>query len=102
MATNDTLMNSVPDYRRFFTVDELFNHAHTVALRHPNLARYQIVGHSRNAEAIPMVSIGNGSKSILLYACPHPNEPIGSLLVHFLLDTLFEYEELLKKYTWHL
>lgn len=101
-VTDDTLMNSVPNYTRFFTVDELFNHTRAAALQHPNLTRYQIVGYSRNAEAIPMLSIGNGSKSVLLYACPHPNEPIGSLLVDFLLDALFQHSDLLMNYTWHL
>ncbi|CAF0843407.1 unnamed protein product [Rotaria sordida] len=102
MTINDNLIDSVPEYTRFFKVDELFNHARITALQHSNLTRYQIVGHSRNAEAIPMLSIGNGSKSVLLYACPHPNEPIGSLLVDFLLDALFEHTTLLMKYTWHL
>jgi hypothetical protein len=95
-------MNSVPDYSRFFTVDELFNHSRTVALNHTSLVQYQNIGYSRNGEAIPMLSMGNGTKSLLLYACPHPNEPIGSLLVDFLLDALFDYPELLITYTWHL
>ncbi|CAF3494737.1 unnamed protein product [Rotaria sp. Silwood1] len=102
MTINDDIIDSVPDYTRFFTVDELFNHTRVAALQHPKLTRYQVVGYSRNAEAIPMLSIGNGSKSVLLYACPHPNEPIGSMLVDFLLDALFKHTELLMKYTWHL
>ena len=102
VAINGRLMESVPDYSRFFTVDELFNHTHAVALAHSDLTHYQIVGHSRNGEAIPMLSIGTGSKSLLPYACPHPNEPIGSLLIDFLLDALFQHAELLKMYTWHL
>ncbi|CAF1028399.1 unnamed protein product [Rotaria sordida] len=102
ITISDSLMNSVPDYSRFFTVDELFNHSRVVAFTHPNLVKYQNVGYSRNGEAIPMLSIGNGSKSLLLYACPHPNEPIGSLLVDFLLDALFEHIDLLEAYTWHL
>jgi hypothetical protein len=92
----------VPNYTRFFTVDELFNHARITALQHPNLVRYQIVGYSRNGEAIPMLSIGTGSKSILLYAFPHPNEPIGSLLVDFLSESVLKQITLLMKYTWHL
>ncbi|CAF1178433.1 unnamed protein product [Adineta ricciae] len=98
----DDLMNSVPDYSRFFTVNELFNHSHAIAMNHTGLVRYQIIGYSRNGEAISMLTISNGSKSLLLYACPHPNEPIGSLLIDFLLNELFNYSELLTKYTWHL
>ncbi|CAF1420671.1 unnamed protein product, partial [Adineta steineri] len=98
----DSLMDHVPDYSRFFTVDELLNHSRTVAFNHSDLVHYQNIGTSRNGEAISMLSIGNGTKSLLLYACPHPNEPIGSLLIDYLLSVLFDYSELLVTYTWHL
>ncbi|CAF3971766.1 unnamed protein product [Rotaria sp. Silwood1] len=94
-------MDSIPDYSRFFTVDELFNHSRTVALNHTSFVQYQNIGYSQNGEAIPMLTMGNGSKSLLLYACPHPNEPIGSLLIDFLLNTLIDYRQLLLTYTWH-
>ncbi|CAF4392497.1 unnamed protein product, partial [Adineta steineri] len=68
----DSLMDHVPDYSRFFTVDELLNHSRTVAFNHTDLVHYQNIGTSRNGEAISMLSIGNGTKSLLLYACPHP------------------------------
>ncbi|CAF3945238.1 unnamed protein product [Rotaria sp. Silwood1] len=97
----DSLMDSIPDYSRFFTVDELFNHSRTVALNHTSFVQYQNIGYSQNGEAIPMLTMGNGSKSLLLYACPHPNEPIGSLLIDFLLNTLIDYRQLLLTYTWH-
>ncbi|CAF1399335.1 unnamed protein product [Adineta steineri] len=98
----DSLMDHVPDYSRFFTVDELLNHSRTAAFNHSDLVHYQNIGTSRNGEAISMLSIGNGTKSLLLYACPHPNEPIGSLLIDYLLSVLFDYSELLVTYTWHL
>ncbi|CAF1192483.1 unnamed protein product [Rotaria sordida] len=98
----DSLMDSVPDYSRFFTVDELYNHSRTVALNHTSFVQYQNIGYSQNGEAIPMLTMGNGSKSLLLYACPHPNEPIGSLLIDFLLNALIDYPQLLLTYTWHL
>ncbi|CAF1526914.1 unnamed protein product, partial [Adineta steineri] len=98
----DSLMNSVPDYSRFFTVDELINRSRNLALKRSSLVQYRGIGHSQNGETIPMLTIGNGAKSLLLYACPHPNEPIGTLLIDFLLNALFDHSELLDKYTWHL
>jgi hypothetical protein len=95
-------MNSVPDYSRFYTVDELINHTRSVALNHTSRVQYQNIGYSRNGELIPMLTIGNGTISLLLYACPHPNEPIGSLLVDFLFSALFDHPELLDAYTWYL
>ena len=98
----DSLMNSVPDYSRFFTVDELVNHSRAIAFNYSTLVQYQNIGYSQNGEAIPMLTMGNGTKSLLFYACPHPNEPIGSLLVDFLLNNIMNYSELLITYTWHL
>ncbi|CAF4219910.1 unnamed protein product, partial [Adineta steineri] len=98
----DSLMDSVPDYSHFFTVDELINRSRNLALKHSSLVQYRDIGHSQNGETITMVTIGNGAKSLLLYACPHPNEPIGTLLIDFLLNALFDHSELLSKYTWHL
>lgn len=92
----------VPDYQRFLSVDEMFGRAREVAARHPDLARLTVVGHSTDGDEIPMVSIGDGPLSVLLYACPHPNEPIGAMLVQFLLDELIENEDLRAGRTWHL
>lgn len=92
----------VPDYQRFYTLDEMLAHAREVVAKNPHLARYQEVGHSTDGEAIPMISIGDGPTPVLLFACPHPNEPIGAMLIQFLLDELIENEALRGGYTWHL
>lgn len=95
-------LKKVPDYKRFLTLDEMLAHAREVVEKNPTLARYQEVGHSTDGEPIPMISIGNGPTPVLLFACPHPNEPIGAMLIQFLLDELIESEELRSPYTWHL
>lgn len=95
-------LQSVPDYQRFYTLDEMLNHAKEVVQQNPKLARYQEVGHSTDGEPIPMISIGDGPTPLLLFACPHPNEPIGAMLVQFLLDELVANEKLRSGYTWHL
>lgn len=96
------LMARVPDYKRFYTVDEMFQRAKDVAAANPDIAKLTIVGQSTDGTEIPMVSIGNGPKSLVLFALPHPNEPIGAMLVQFLLDELISNEELRSPYTWHL
>ncbi|CAF3772591.1 unnamed protein product [Rotaria sp. Silwood1] len=50
-------MDSVPDYSRFFTVDELINHSRRFALNHPSVVQYRNIGYSQNGEAIPMLTI---------------------------------------------
>lgn len=98
----ETYLEQVPHYDRFLTVDELFGQVRRAAREHPGLATLREVGHSTDGEPIPMLSIGIGPKSALLYACPHPNEPIGAMLVHFLVDALLKDERLRGEYTWHL
>lgn len=49
-----------------------------------------------------MVRIGDGDLHILLFACPHPNEPIGAMLVDFLLAELIADESLRKGRSWFL
>jgi hypothetical protein len=95
-------LERVPEYQRFLTVQEMFDRARRVAEEHPDLARYQEVGRSTDGEPIPMVSIGDGPQSVVLFACPHPNEPIGAMLVQFLLDELVANESLREGRTWHL
>jgi len=95
-------MDRVPDYDRFLTVDEMYQRARDVATAHPDLARLTIVGKSTDGTEIPMVTIGDGPKSLVLFALPHPNEPIGAMLVQFLLEELISNDELREPYTWHL
>ncbi|MFC4456139.1 M14 family zinc carboxypeptidase [Deinococcus sonorensis] len=98
----EAYLEQVPHYDRFLTVDELFETVRRAAREHPDLATYREVGHSTDGEPIPMLSIGHGPKSALLYACPHPNEPIGAMLVQFLVEALLKDERLRGAYTWHL
>jgi len=81
-------MSAVPEMDRFLTVDELNADFARIAREHPGLATLERVGSSKLGEPIQMLSIGSGERNILLFACPHPNEPIGAMLVHHLAHTL--------------
>ncbi|MFC0115822.1 hypothetical protein [Kibdelosporangium aridum] len=66
------------------------------------LARYgdvREVGTSRLGEPITMVSVGNGPRNALVFAGPHPNEPIGFLTVPRLAEVVRDNDF---GYTWHL
>lgn len=95
---------AVPEMDRFYTVDELNAGIERLACDYPEIAKTRRVGTSKLGEPIQMLSIGTGSKNALLFACPHPNEPIGSNLVHYLSDLLCTDERLRNSfdYTWHL
>ena len=98
----DLLLSRVPSYQRFLTVDELFDHARSVSQAHPEMARYEVVGTSTRGDAIPMLTIGNGPRHVMVFACPHPNEPVGAMLVSFLSEELIVNEALREGRTWHL
>lgn len=62
------------------------------------------IGRSREGRPISSLKIGEGKKIALLFAFPHPNEPIGSLTIEFLSRDLAENPEITKDfgYTWYL
>lgn len=102
MLDIDAALARVPEYDRFHTLDEMYEAAQRVATEHPDLASIQFVGESTDGEKMPMVRIGDGPQRMLLFASPHPNEPIGAMLVQFLLDELIQNEQLREGRTWYL
>ncbi|MBP7110461.1 MAG: peptidase M14 [Firmicutes bacterium] len=98
----DYKLGKVPYFREFYGVDELYGHAERVTKANPSLCKLDYVGKSKAGEPIPMVSVGDGEQSVLLFASPHPNEPIGAMMAYFLLDELIKDEELRAGRTWHI
>lgn len=97
-------MTSLPEMERFLTVDELNADLVRLAAEFPEVARLERVGSSSLGEPISMLSLGKGEKQILLFACPHPNEPIGAMVVHH-LSRLLTTDAALRDglgYTWNL
>lgn len=92
----------VPEYDRFFTFDEMVARTRAIAEARPDLATLTEVGKSTEGRPIEMLKIGDGPQRLLLYALPHPNEPIGAMLIQFLLDELVENEDLRRGRSWHL
>jgi hypothetical protein len=98
------ILNDVPDYQVFLTVDELNASTRQLANKHPNTVEVLPVGHSRQGDPIEAIRIGSGPKQALLFAMPHPNEPIGSMMLEYLSRRLAEDDALRESlgYTWYL
>lgn len=98
------LMAAVPDMQRFFTVDELHASMTALASQYPKVATIRRIGTSRLGEPLPMLSIGDGPRNALVFAFPHPNEPIGGMTVHHLSRLLCAADDLRRDlgFTWHL
>ncbi|MDQ3657557.1 MAG: peptidase [Chloroflexota bacterium] len=81
-------MADLPEMDRFLTVDELNADFERIAREFPEIARRERVGSSKLGDPIHMLAVGSGARNILLFACPHPNEPIGAMLIHHLARLL--------------
>lgn len=72
------IVDKVPDYQSFLTVDEMDESTRKLAAEYPNIVTVFEAGTSRNGHPIQCMKIGDGPKNALCFACPHPNEPIGA------------------------
>jgi hypothetical protein len=88
------LLGRVPDYREFFTLDELRARTRALVAEFPGVARLETVGASAEGRPIELLTVGHGRCPVLLVGVPHPNEPIGTLTIDFLTRLLCEDDEL--------
>ncbi len=98
------VINDVPDYQTFLTVDELKASTRELASAYPDVVTILPIGHSRQGDPIEAIKIGDGPKNALLFAMPHPNEPIGSMMLEYLSARLAQ-DHVLREglgYTWYL
>lgn len=98
------VMERVPHSESFLTIRELDESTLDLAARYPGLVEAREVGRSREGRPIRCLKIGSGSRNALLFACPHPNEPIGAMTLDFLARELAENSQLRESmdYTWYL
>jgi hypothetical protein len=98
------ILDDVPDYKAFLTVDELKESTLQLVGRYPEIVELLPIGKSRQGEIINAIEIGHGPKVALLFGMPHPNEPIGSMMLEFFSQRLAEDEGLRESlgYTWYI
>ncbi len=100
----ENILAEVPDYQSFCTVDELNASSRRLVETFPERAEWSVIGQSRRGEDIPALRIGQGERAALLFAMPHPNEPIGSMMLEFLSWRLASDPDLVRAlgYTWYM
>lgn len=98
------ILSRVPDYQEFFTVDEMDQRTLELAREFPDVVKVSEVGRSRWGRPIHCLTIGSGSQNALIFGCPHPNEPIGAMMLDFLTRELAQNEALRKEldFTWYI
>ncbi|MBE1558994.1 M14 family zinc carboxypeptidase [Nonomuraea africana] len=97
-------LDSVPDFDRFATVDEVHGSLIRLADDHPGVASLRRIGTSRLGDPLLCLTVGDGPRHAVVAAGPHPNEPIGGLTVAHLAGRLCADAELRRTtgYTWHI
>lgn len=91
------ILNQIPDIECFLTVDEMDESTLALVEKYPHLASVTKIGDSRKGHPLYCLKIGSGKKVALMYGCPHPNEPIGCMMLEHLSRILCENEDVLKE-----
>ncbi|KUZ67540.1 zinc carboxypeptidase [Burkholderia ubonensis] len=96
-------IGAVPDLPAIPTFRQMVRNTMATALRYPDLATVTRVGVSGQGEPIDMISIGDGPMSALFVGAPHPNEPVGCMVIEHLIDRLCRDHALRRAlpYRWH-
>lgn len=99
-----SIVDQVPDYKAFLTVDELDESSRKLAEEYPDIVTVFEAGQSRDGHSILCMKIGDGPKNALCFACPHPNEPIGAMTLEYFSRALAENDELREGlgFTWYM
>ncbi len=98
------LITNVPDYKEFLTVDEMDANSLRLAEEYPDIVSIFKAGESRKGHPIYCLKIGNGSHTAFMFGCPHPNEPMGAMMLEYFSRAITEDDELRSEldYTWYL
>jgi hypothetical protein len=94
----------MPDYQDFLTVDELHRALEGLKEEHPELVSLTVLGETDRGNPIYAFQVGSGANHALLFGFPHPNEPIGSMMLHHLTRELVGNQALRDyfDFTWHI
>lgn len=100
----DHILNNIPDYKTFFTVEELEENTLELHKKYPDIVEVFEIGKSREGRNIDCIKIGKGKKVGLMFACPHPNEPIGAMMLEYFTQASCQDQLFLDDldYTWYI
>lgn len=100
----EKILDWIPDYKSFFTVDELNERALQLAETYPDVISTKVIGMSEKGYPIRAMIAGKGKQNALCFACPHPNEPIGAMMLITLGELFAKHPEILAEtdFTWYL
>ena len=97
------VLDRVPDWKKYMTVDELHESTARLVNEHPDVELIKL-GESTDGEIIDCLRIGDGRFNALIHGFPNCEEPFGGNLLDYLSWALAEDEELREglDYTWYI
>ncbi|MDR1374648.1 MAG: zinc carboxypeptidase [Treponema sp.] len=97
------LLDAIPDYQVFPRVDEMDESSLRLAAEYPGVVSIFEIGKTREQHPLYCLKIEGGKQNALIFGLPHPNEPIGVMLMEYFTRALAEDAELRRElgYTWY-
>ena len=94
----------IPDYKVFLTVEELNASSKALSEEYPDIVELFTFGWARSGDEILGLKIGEGTHNALVFGLPHPNEPIGTMMLEYFTKELATNKALRKEldYTWYI
>ena len=99
----EKLLADIPDHTTFYTLEELDAHSRALAAAYPDICECFPFGKTVEGRPLQCLKVGNGAHVGLMFCCPHPNEPIGTMMIEYLSERLCADKELRESldYTWY-
>ena len=100
----EQLLAGIPDYKEFLTAEELDASSFALAQQYPDLVSVFPFGETKDGKTLYCMKIAGGSHTALMFGCPHPNEPIGTMMLEYFTRALAENQALRDEldYTWYI
>ena len=98
------LLDSVPEWDRYLTVDELKREARALVEEYPDDVELVTLGRSTGGETIYCLKIGSGKYNAFVHGFPNSEEPYGGNLVTYFSRALAANPGIVRAmdYTWYL
>jgi len=98
------VLDSVPHYKRYMTVDELHQRSADMVNEYPGLVEFIDLGKSTNGETIDCLRIGEGKYNALIHGFPNCEEPFGGNLLDYFAEALVQDDQFREDmdYTWYI
>ena len=97
-------LDNIPQWKRYYTVDEIHVKAEEISNEYPNKVTHINLGKSTKGEAIDCLKVGNGKYNALIHGFPNSEEPYGGVLIDYLARRLADDDRVRESldYTWYL